>query len=121
MDKINNILSKTLPIYWAFLTYMLLRPAKQIPHSLFVFHGVDKVLHFLIFTLLGFLFRLRFPQQSFIKFILILFSYALITEILQGIMNLGRSMEALDLLMNTLGIISGFFGVRLIDKHQQDK
>ncbi|PZU84350.1 MAG: VanZ family protein [Chryseobacterium sp.] len=98
-----------MPIYWAFLTYMLLRPGLENKEYAFMFPHLDKLIHFTIFFLLGFFFRLRFPKISFLYFFLILVSYALLTEILQDTMKLGRSLEALDALADTLGLSLSYY------------
>lgn len=92
-----------MPIYWAFLTYMLLRPGTENKEYFFMFTGLDKIVHFSIFFALGYCFRCRFPKMSKANYFYILTIYAILTEILQDQMNLGRSMEALDLLADFLG------------------
>lgn len=108
LDKTSKIFSKILPIYWAFLTYMLLKPGTENKEYWFMFSGIDKIIHISIFILLGFVFKAAFPKISFSFFIQIMLSYAFLTEILQEEMQLGRSMETLDLLADTLGVIIGY-------------
>ncbi|MCG2794150.1 MAG: VanZ family protein [Weeksellaceae bacterium] len=98
-----------MPIYWAILTYMLLRPGVENKEYFFMFPNLDKLIHFSIFCLLGFLFRLRFPKISLVQFFLILISYALLTEILQDVMNVGRSLEILDAVADTLGLSLAYY------------
>ena len=109
LDKISNIFKKILPIYWAFLTYMLLRPGVENMEYSFMFDGIDKVLHLAIFGMLGFSFVAAFPKVRFVYFFQIMLSYAILTEILQDEMELGRSLEFLDLVADTVGVISGYF------------
>ena len=109
MDKISKIFKKILPIYWAFLTYMLLRPGVENMEYSFMFDGIDKVLHLAIFGMLGFSFVAAFPKVRFVYFFQIMLSYAILTEILQDEMELGRSLEFLDLVADTVGVISGYF------------
>ena len=110
MDNLANKYSKiTLPIYWAFLTYMLLRPGVENKEYFFMFPHVDKLIHFTIFFLLGFFFRLRFPHLKLQYFFLILISYALLTEILQDVMKMGRSLEVLDAVADTLGLSLAYY------------
>ncbi len=98
-----------MPIYWAFLTYMLLKSGQDIPAIGFLdFVGVDKVIHIAIFVALGGLLKLVYPKISFVKFFTITLIYSILTEILQGIMNLGRSMEFYDLIADSIGLIIGF-------------
>ncbi|MCD9856254.1 VanZ family protein [Epilithonimonas sp. JDS] len=98
-----------MPIYWAFLTYMLLRPGIENKEYPFMFQHIDKVIHFTIFFLLGFFFRVRFPKVSLLYYFLILISYALLTEILQDIMKWGRSLEVLDAVADTLGLALAYY------------
>ncbi|WP_228421908.1 VanZ family protein [Chryseobacterium soldanellicola] len=108
MDKISKIFSKILPIYWAFLTYMLLKPGEENNEYWFMFNGIDKILHLSIFAMLGFTFMASFPRIRFYYFIHIILIYAFLTEILQEEMGLGRSMETLDIVADTIGCLIGY-------------
>ncbi|MEC5158062.1 VanZ family protein [Chryseobacterium sp. MP_3.2] len=108
LDKISKIFKKILPIYWAFLTYMLLRPGVENVEFPFMFSGIDKVLHISIFAWLAFCFVAAYPKVKFLTFIYIMLIYSLITELLQDIMGLGRSLETLDLVADTVGILIGY-------------
>nr|WP_084680354.1 VanZ family protein [Chryseobacterium luteum] len=108
MDKVSKIFSKILPIYWAFLTYMLLRPGEENHEYWFMFNGIDKVLHLSIFAMLGFCFIATFPKIKFSYFFQIILIYAFLTEILQEEMGLGRSMESLDIVADTIGCLVGY-------------
>jgi len=116
LDKISKIFSKILPIYWAFLTYMLLRPGEENHEYWFMFNGIDKVLHFSIFAALGFCFMAAFPKIRFHYFIQIILIYAFLTEILQEEMGLGRSMETLDVVADTIGCLIGYFMYKFLTK-----
>ncbi|WP_228446586.1 VanZ family protein [Chryseobacterium sp. 3008163] len=109
MDKISNIFIKILPIYWAFLTYMLLRPGVENHEYFFMFEGIDKVLHLGIFAMLGFSFMAAFPRIKFFYFFQIILIYAFLTEILQEEMGFGRSMETLDIVADTIGCLLGYY------------
>lgn len=109
LDKISKIFSKILPIYWAFLTYMLLKPGEENQEYWFMFNGVDKILHLSIFATLGFLFIGTFPKIKFSYFFQIILIYAFLTEILQEEMGLGRSMESLDIVADTIGCLLGYY------------
>ncbi|KQK24398.1 antibiotic resistance protein VanZ [Chryseobacterium aquaticum] len=98
-----------MPIYWAFLTYMLLRAGVENREYFFMFDGIDKVLHLGIFAMLGFLFIAAFPRIRFSYFFQIILIYAFLTEILQEEMNLGRSMETLDIVADTIGCLLGYY------------
>lgn len=88
---------------------MLLRPGVENKEYFFMFPHLDKLIHFSIFFLLGFFFKLRFPKITLISYALILISYALLTEILQDIMKQGRSLEVLDAIADTLGLLISYY------------
>jgi len=116
LDKISKIFSKILPIYWAFLTYMLLKPGEENHEYWFMFSGIDKVLHFCIFAALGFSFIATFPKIKFSYFLQIILIYAFLTEILQEEMGLGRSMETLDIVADAIGCLVGYFAYKILIK-----
>lgn len=114
LDKISKLFTKILPIYWAFLTYMLLRPGAENMEFPFMFEGIDKLLHLSIFAMLGFCFMAAIPRIKFLYFLQIMIIYGLITEILQDEMHWGRSLEGLDLVADTLGVLIGYFIYRKV-------
>jgi len=116
LDKISNIFIKILPIYWAFLTYMLLRPGVENHEYFFMFDGIDKVLHLGIFAMLGFSFMAAFPRIKFSFFFQIILIYAFLTEILQEEMGFGRSMETLDIVADTIGCLLGYYIYKILIK-----
>ncbi|WP_309770423.1 VanZ family protein [Chryseobacterium sp. SORGH_AS_0909] len=116
MDKISNIFIKILPIYWAFLTFMLLKPGEENHEYWFMFNGIDKVLHLSIFAALGFCFISAFPKIRFSYFIQIILIYAFLTEILQEEMGLGRSMETLDVVADAIGCLIGYTVYKILIK-----
>ncbi len=116
LDKISKIFSKILPIYWAFLTYMLLKPGEENREYWFMFSGIDKVLHVSIFAALAFSFIAAFPKIKFSYFFQIILIYAFLTEIMQEEMGLGRSMETLDIVADTVGCLIGYWTYKLLIK-----
>ena len=88
---------------------MLLKPGVENQEYPFMFEGIDKVLHLSIFALLGFCFMATFPKIKFIYYIQIMLIYSILTEILQDEMGFGRSIEALDLVADTIGVTIGYF------------
>jgi len=117
LDKISKIFKKILPIYWAFLTYMLLKPGVENKEYWFMFSGIDKILHFSIFAMLGFCFQAAFPKTRFRTYIYIMLIYAFLTEILQDEMHLGRSLEFFDVIADSIGFILGFLLFKSVKKH----
>ncbi|WP_262901731.1 VanZ family protein [Chryseobacterium sp. OSA05B] len=105
-----------MPIYWAFLTYMLLKPGEENQEYWFMFSGIDKVLHVSIFAMLGFSFVAAFPKIKFSYFFQIILIYAFLTEILQDEMGLGRSMESLDIVADTVGCLIGYYIYKVLVK-----
>ena len=81
-----------------------------------MFQGIDKLLHLSIFAALGFFFMAAFPKIKFYYFIQIILIYAFLTEILQEEMGLGRSMETLDVIADTIGCLIGYFAYKLVVK-----
>ncbi|MCA6066580.1 VanZ family protein [Chryseobacterium sp. RG1] len=116
LDRISKIFSKILPIYWAFLTYMLLKPGQENQEYWFMFDGIDKVLHLSIFAMLGFCFMATFPKIKFYYFFQIILIYGFLTEILQEEMGLGRSMETLDVVADAIGCLIGYSIYKLLIK-----
>ena len=114
LDRISKIFSKILPIYWAFLTYMLLKPGQENQEYWFMFDGIDKVLHLSIFAMLGFCFMATFPKIKFYYFFQIILIYGFLTEILQEEMGLGRSMETLDVVADAIGCLIGYSIYKLL-------
>ncbi|MBB4808256.1 VanZ family protein [Chryseobacterium defluvii] len=98
-----------MPIYWAFLTYMLLKPGQENHEYWFMFNGIDKALHVSIFAMLGFSLISAFPKIKFSYFFQIVLIYAFLTEILQEEMNMGRSMESLDIVADMVGCLLGYY------------
>ncbi|MRM83692.1 VanZ family protein [Riemerella anatipestifer] len=98
-----------MPIYWALLTYVLLKPVGEHKDYWFLFQGIDKVVHFSMFFVLGFLFRWAYPKASVYAYYFILVAYAILTEIFQQVMALGRSAEWLDLLADTIGLVLAYY------------
>lgn len=99
-----------MPIYWAILTYVLLRPSNTEKEDLWIdFANMDKVVHISAFLVLGFCYLMAFPKQKFIVFIGIMLVYAFLTEVLQEVMALGRTMEMMDFLADIFGAILGYF------------
>ncbi|WP_124642249.1 MULTISPECIES: VanZ family protein [Amniculibacterium] len=103
-----------MPIYWAFLTYMLLKPGTENQEYFFMFSGVDKVLHLSIFIVLGVFYLLAFPKTKTTPYFLIMLFYALLTEFLQYYMDLGRQAEFLDIIADLLGTGIAYIGVQKI-------
>lgn len=100
----SSIKKTVLPIYWAVLTFILLKPAHEMPsHFWFVFSGMDKFVHFFTFSLLGLLMKTAYPKISCRIFFLVGLSYGVFTELAQYFMNMGRTGDVWDLVADMLG------------------
>lgn len=110
LDNLRNIFKKVvLPIYWAFLTFMLLKPGVENKEYWFMFSGIDKIIHLSIFAFLGFSLMLSFKNLKFPLFFIIILLYGFATEIAQNLMGLGRSFELYDILADMVGAIIGYY------------
>ena len=69
---------------------------------------MDKCVHVFLFALLAFIYLLSFVKNRFLIFLGIMGGYALITEVLQEAIDLGRSMEILDWVADMVGILLAF-------------
>lgn len=109
LDRFRPTFQKiVLPIYWAFLTYMLLKPGTENQEYWFMFSGIDKLIHLSIFAFLGFSILMSFKFLKVYQFIIIIIIYGIGTEVLQEVMHLGRSFELLDILADLVGSVLGF-------------
>ncbi|HAY3536562.1 VanZ family protein [Elizabethkingia anophelis] len=120
MDKISKISRKILPIYWAFLTYLLLKPGSEEGEHYFLFPHFDKVGHAGVFFGLGFLLIAAFPKLKFITYIQIMLCFGFLTEILQDEMHLGRAMEGLDIVADTVGALIGYLVYQFLFRKLQN-
>lgn len=105
-----------LPIYWAILTYMLLKHGTENKEYFFMLPGIDKLLHFSIFIFLGWCIKAAFPKLNITTYILYNIAYAAITEILQELMQLGRSMELFDFIVDLLGSFVAYYSFPFFQK-----
>ncbi|WP_394368271.1 VanZ family protein [Cruoricaptor ignavus] len=103
LDKIRKISLILMPIYWAFLTYMLLKPGEESSEFVWIYSGFDKIVHFCIFAALGILLLAAYPKIHRRNYFCIMFIYAILTEILQDEMRVGRSAELLDAVADFIG------------------
>ena len=103
-------------IYWVVLTFLLLKPAHLEEEAWYIFDGIDKFVHLSIFALLGFIFMIAFSRTKFLVFIQIMLIYAFLTEILQDLMKMGRSLETLDIVADFLGVCLGYYIYRQFRK-----
>jgi len=84
------------------------------------FTGQDKLIHLIVFSVLFFIGAKACPRLISWKRLYLylgLFSYGVLMEFLQGQTSY-RSMEAWDLVADSLGLIVGHFALKLFSKYQ---
>jgi VanZ family protein len=114
-SKYQTFLLITLFVYLTFLAWLSLAPASYFSHSLIHFREADKLVHGIIYLVLGFLLYLLLNdvwKKSRVKTTIIVFlttsTYGLLMEFLQlQIKSLSRSFEIGDLLANCVGAVAG--------------
>jgi|GEM_PF-5742005 len=90
-------------IYFLIITYLFLIPGGVTPPP---FWGFDKVIHVLFFFFLTILIKFAFKEKftnSKSFWVILLISYAILIEVLQYLMNLGRSFSVLDIMADVIG------------------
>jgi hypothetical protein len=100
----------------ALICIMSLMPSRDINSlKLIQIEGLDKILHFVCYLLLSFLWMGAFKnRQGSTKYIIFFtLTFGGLMEIFQFYLSLGRSLEAADMLANSLGI---FLGIILFNK-----
>lgn len=89
--------------------YGTLAPAEDIQAlDLPTIEYMDKIVHIIMFLVLGFFIKPSYPQKSRGLLCVILVLYGLLIEILQENLPTGRSFELTDLLADFFGVIIGF-------------
>lgn len=84
------------------------------------FTGQDKLIHLIVFSVLFFLGAKAYPGLISWKWLYLylgLFSYGVLMELLQGQTSY-RSMEAWDLVADSLGLMVGHSALKLFSKYQ---
>ncbi len=99
-----------------FISIMSLMPSSDIDSFKIIhFRGLDKIIHFVCYLVLSFLwmgaFKNRYGSIKYIIFFTLTFGGLM--EILQFYLLLGRSLEVGDMIANTLGV---FLGIILFNK-----
>jgi hypothetical protein len=118
LGKVRPLFKKAiLPIYWLFLTYMLLKPGVENQEYWFMFPGIDKLIHLCVFAFLGLSLLMSFKKLNLIYFFGIIFIYGSGTEILQEVMHMGRSFELLDILADVAGGSLGLLTYKVLLKY----
>lgn len=100
--------------WMAFIAFLSLMRSGNLPtHDwLSVIHA-DKVIHIILYTVLSFLTlfafskNFTFDNKFFLYSIIISALFGIVIELIQSIMNFGRSFELLDILANITGAFVG--------------
>ena len=111
-----------LSIIWTIIVFFFcVIPAKQIPDP--EIPGFDKVVHFIMFFMLSYLWTIGLIKQHSYKslqkkaiFIAMLssFLFGIFTELFQYLLTESRSGELNDLLADVLGVIGSYFFFKII-------
>ena len=107
--------------YLLLVTVLSLYPSSGLPR-IELFPNADKLIHAGMYAGFTFLMFLAWPEKfsgkkQFLPFLAV-FIWGFSMEILQGIMNLGRSFDLLDELANCLGFFPGWFAWKWLGKKQ---
>ncbi len=94
---------------------VLFAPASDVPTAP---PGVDKVVHGLLFLALALTGRWAGIRQAVLGVALI--GYAVVSELVQGISPLGRSMSVGDWLADAVGVVAGLALWTLLDRRTAD-
>lgn len=92
-------------IYFLIITYLFLIPGGNTPP---LFWGFDKLVHFTLFAILTFLIQHAFKpsfKQTITFWLIATTFYALLIEILQYLMQLGRSFSFFDIIADLIGVL----------------
>ena len=92
-------------VYWSFLTFLALIPISE---SKQIFPYIDKVIHFLSFVILLFLFDKSFEKPISFFVVATFFCYGILVEFAQSFTET-RSAEISDLLANASGLLVYYF------------
>lgn len=89
-------------IYLLLITYLLLKPTEN---TTIMFWGFDKLVHIIFFAILTILIKIAFKTKyTYSVWIILIISYAIVIEILQHLMKLGRSFSLFDIIADVIGI-----------------
>lgn len=88
----------------ALVVYGSLSPGAALP----VPGGVDKVEHFAVYLFLAVWFTALYPRSSYWRVVAGLVGLGLALEVLQHLMQLGRSAEWPDMVANAAGVLLGY-------------
>jgi len=108
-------ISLTLILYIALLSWFSVIPPGYFDNGSVYFKDADKVVHFVIYSILSFLLFLLFieirpksKQKNAVYVFFLASAYGLLMEILQLVIrSVSRSFEAADIVANVLGALSG--------------
>jgi VanZ family protein len=106
------------PIVWAaIILFLSLTPSNQMPEiNIWALLSFDKAAHLFFYALLALQLIIAFKKQNSVYTLkysavssafLLSTCYGVLTEVLQYYMFAGRSADYLDIIANTIGVISG--------------
>ncbi|HZH86965.1 MAG TPA: VanZ family protein [Brumimicrobium sp.] len=116
-------------VWTAFVVVISLVPSSNVNLREFQFEGVDKIAHFVMYTLLSLFWAIGLKRQNiyiglrrqaFRICIFGGFTLSLIIELIQEFVILTRNFEVLDLIANGIGCIFGVVLFKIIYQDYQD-
>jgi len=121
--KITQHLSERKFLYFAFfwsifIGYICLITIKKTP-VLVSIPFKDKIVHFLFYFILFYLWKKALNVKEIknqIKIVFVVVLYGIIIEVFQGIFTSDRHADIFDVLANTLGAVSAFVFLRFVNK-----
>lgn len=97
-------------LYVGCIAALSLLPSQDFP-QLPLFRGVDKVVHFMMYSIFSLLFSWAMNTElNYFRLLLIIpvtIGWGILMEIMQLNMHLGRSFDLYDILANSMGVGSG--------------
>ncbi|RAV27941.1 VanZ family protein [Sinomicrobium soli] len=123
MEVRKNIAVLLAPLWALTVAVLSLIPPSDIPSPGFLFPHIDKVVHFVFYYVFFILWYYAWnkgdisvvSKRSVLLSLLMALLFGTVVEVLQYVMNIGRSGDVRDALANTAGAICGFFTVILIN------
>ena len=100
-------------VWTLILIFVLLLPSADMPDFRFTrIKGIDKVFHFFVFSITGFVWanvinHTRYRKNLFLLSLMIGLGLGIMTELAQSLEIIGRKFELCDLLANSVGVIFG--------------
>jgi len=117
---IKNFIKKyKFTILWTLVILILvLLPSNSIKKPKIIIENLDKIVHFILFTILSFFVQLESKKEKYLSLSVLIFiiTFAISTEILQFVFTTTRKFELLDIFADISGIPFGYIFVIINSK-----